>query len=206
LARQAGRLTDWNDDKGFGFVVPTGGGERTFVHINDFPRGSRRPVVGDLLSWLPSLDPRGRPKARDVLHAGQRPKAPAARPVRAARPHAAPGSRWMRVGAGVGVVSLIAVAAASAWIPIELAAAYAFFSTIALLGYLVDKISAKSGRDRMPEDGLHLIDLLCGWPGGLLAQGLFRHKTVKQPFLRVFWVTVALNAGGVAWLLLRTPG
>ena len=45
--RFAGRITDWNDDKGYGFVMPSGGGDRAFVHINDFQRGSRRPVDGD---------------------------------------------------------------------------------------------------------------------------------------------------------------
>ena len=58
--RFAGRITDWNDDKGFGFVVPSGGGDRAFVHVNAFQRGSRRPVQGDLISYRPSRDAQGR--------------------------------------------------------------------------------------------------------------------------------------------------
>ena len=49
--RQAGRISDWNDDKGYGFVLPHDGGARTFVHIKAFQPGSRRPVEGDLISY-----------------------------------------------------------------------------------------------------------------------------------------------------------
>jgi cold shock CspA family protein len=30
--RDQGRLTDWDDEKGFGFVTPENGGLRAFVH------------------------------------------------------------------------------------------------------------------------------------------------------------------------------
>ena len=45
----------------------------------------------------------------------------------------------------------------------------------------------------MPESTLHLLDLACGWPGGLAARHLLRHKTRKQPFRAVFWLTVVAN-------------
>jgi uncharacterized membrane protein YsdA (DUF1294 family) len=44
------------------------------------------------------------------------------------------------------------------------------------------------------------MDLLCGWPGGLLAQNQFRHKTIKSSFQSVFWLTVFLNV--IAMLLI----
>jgi cold shock CspA family protein len=31
--RFKGKITDWNDEKGYGFVTPNGGGPRVFVHI-----------------------------------------------------------------------------------------------------------------------------------------------------------------------------
>jgi uncharacterized membrane protein YsdA (DUF1294 family) len=43
--------------------------------------------------------------------------------------------------------------------------------------------------------------LLGGWPGALLAQDLFRHKTSKTVFQAMFWCTVLLNCGGLAWWL-----
>jgi uncharacterized membrane protein YsdA (DUF1294 family) len=32
-----------------------------------------------------------------------------------------------------------------------------------------------------------------GWPGAILGQQLFRHKTQKQPFKTYFMITVILN-------------
>lgn len=66
MVRLGGRIVDWSDEKGFGFVEPTGGGDRAFVHVNEFQRGSRRPVTGDLVSYLPSKDTRGRFQAREI--------------------------------------------------------------------------------------------------------------------------------------------
>jgi len=70
--RNAGRITEWNDEKGFGFVVPNGDGIRAFVHISQFQRNSRRPVAGDLISYLPVVDECGRTNAQQIRHAGER--------------------------------------------------------------------------------------------------------------------------------------
>ncbi|MCB1702447.1 MAG: cold shock domain-containing protein [Pseudomonadales bacterium] len=44
--RQKGKLRSWNDEKGFGFVVPTEGGKDVFLHISALSNRTRRPVVG----------------------------------------------------------------------------------------------------------------------------------------------------------------
>lgn len=64
--RLAGRISDWNDEKGYGFVVPNGGGDRAFVHVSAFQRGSRRPENGDPVSYLPVRDARGRLQAQQA--------------------------------------------------------------------------------------------------------------------------------------------
>ena len=61
----------------------------------------------------------------------------------------------------------------------------------------------------MPERTLHLLALMGGWPGAILGQRQFRHKTRKLPFLIVFWAVVVLHvavAGVVAYTLLGSPG
>jgi uncharacterized membrane protein YsdA (DUF1294 family) len=43
------------------------------------------------------------------------------------------------------------------------------------------------------ESTLHWLALVGGWPGAMLAQRAFRHKTHKKSFRRVFRVTVIVN-------------
>lgn len=52
---------------------------------------------------------------------------------------------------------------------------------------------AKAGEWRIPEKGLHAIELLGGWPGALLAQQVFRHKTRKLSYQLWFWLIVAAH-------------
>jgi uncharacterized membrane protein YsdA (DUF1294 family) len=51
------------------------------------------------------------------------------------------------------------------------------------------------------ENSLHLVSLCGGWPGALIAQQQFRHKTVKRLFQAVFWIAVALNLAAAWWLV-----
>ncbi len=41
-----GKLTSWNDDKGFGFITPTEGSKQIFIHITKFVNRSNTPTVG----------------------------------------------------------------------------------------------------------------------------------------------------------------
>lgn len=83
--------------------------------------------------------------------------------------------------------------------PQWLAVWYAAASLVSYVAYFRDKSSAGRGGRRTPESTLHLVDLLGGWPGALVAQQQFRHKTAKQPFQWVFWVTAMANLAMLAW-------
>ncbi|WP_229053412.1 DUF1294 domain-containing protein [Aeromicrobium sp. Leaf350] len=78
-------------------------------------------------------------------------------------------------------------------LPLAVFVAYGLVSVLAFLMYRADKLAARRGAQRAPERVLHLAGLLGGWPGALLARHLLRHKTVKQPFRTVFWLTVCVN-------------
>lgn len=82
-----------------------------------------------------------------------------------------------------------------------LVAGYALLSVVTFTVYGVDKSAARRGRRRVPENRLHLLAIVGGWPGALVAQRTFRHKTVKQPFRAIFWVTVAANCAALGGLL-----
>ncbi|MGG5289298.1 DUF1294 domain-containing protein [Pseudomonas shirazensis] len=76
------------------------------------------------------------------------------------------------------------------WLPLAL---YPCVSLISLLLYWQDKQQARTQAWRTPEKVLHASELLGGWPGALLAQQLFRHKTRKLSFQLTFWAIVALH-------------
>ena len=77
---------------------------------------------------------------------------------------------------------------------------YIFMSLLTYLLYFLDKSAARNGSWRTRESTLHLMSLLGGWPGALLAQQRLRHKTRKQPFRFIFWFTVLGNLGALIWL------
>jgi len=74
-------------------------------------------------------------------------------------------------------------------------------SVITMGGYAWDKSAAVKNRWRTPESTLHFLALLGGWPGAMIAQHLFRHKTQKQPFRFLFWLTIAINASAVLFTI-----
>lgn len=78
---------------------------------------------------------------------------------------------------------------------------YALTSMVAFGLYGFDKSAARQGQRRISENTLLLYALIGGWPGSILGQKRFRHKTVKQPFRSMFWCAVILNLGIVAWLV-----
>lgn len=63
----SGTLRTWNDDRGFGFIAPTGGGREIFVHISAFPRDGSRPTVGERLSYETAPGKDGYPQAVKVM-------------------------------------------------------------------------------------------------------------------------------------------
>lgn len=70
---------------------------------------------------------------------------------------------------------------------------YLAFSLLTFAFYWHDKRSALRGERRIPEKTLHLLELFGGWPGALLAQQVFRHKTRKWSFQLLFWLIVLLH-------------
>lgn len=88
-----------------------------------------------------------------------------------------------------------------AFFPFLLGAA-GLLSLITLTLYGLDKRAAARQAQRTPEKTLHLLALAGGWPGALIARPLFRHKTRKQPFTSIFWLTVFVSVAAVGSFLL----
>lgn len=77
---------------------------------------------------------------------------------------------------------------------------YAAASALAFVMYWWDKQAAIKGRRRVRERSLHLVELCGGWPGALVAQRTFRHKTRDPWFRAVFFAIIGLHA--IGWGLL----
>ena len=84
-------------------------------------------------------------------------------------------------------------------IPEFIVAVYFGASIVTFIAYARDKSAAKQGSWRTKEKTLHLFALAGGWPGAIIAQQKFHHKTKKKSFRAVFWVTAVLNCGGLFW-------
>ncbi len=188
--RYLGRIADWNDQKGFGFVTPNGGGDRAFVHVKAFERLSKRPATGDLVSYELQQDGRHRFNAVDIRLATQQTRKDAS----------ADNPLPRKTISALFLAGLIAGWAFSR-IPSIVPLIYGAMGSLTFLAYQIDKSAALSNRWRTKESTLQFMSLLGGWPGALLAQEILRHKTRKSEFQQVFWATVVLNCAALAWLL-----
>jgi uncharacterized membrane protein YsdA (DUF1294 family)/cold shock CspA family protein len=216
-----GSIKSWNDDKGFGFVTPEGGGPAVFVHISAM-HGDRRPLVGDGVFYIASKDEHGRLRAEHMRLQGlsldqpsirikSRQAAPRVAAARKPARQRQPSSMAMpqQLGFKLVVFALLCAAPAlGAWqlfVNQHWAWALALYPvasvlTVGFYGY--DKHRAMAGEWRTPESRLHLLELMGGWPGALVAQQLYRHKTRKVDFQLVFWgIVLAHQALWLEWLL-----
>jgi cold shock CspA family protein len=61
--RITGTLKTWNEDRGFGFIVPIQGGPEVFVHLSAFPRDDVKPRPGERLSYEEASEQDGKVRA-----------------------------------------------------------------------------------------------------------------------------------------------
>ena len=66
-------------------------------------------------------------------------------------------------------------------------------NVVTFCAYGYDKKLSSSSWVRVPEKLLHALSLTGGSPGALMAQRLFRHKTVKASFQIVYWAIVVIQ-------------
>ncbi len=78
---------------------------------------------------------------------------------------------------------------------------YLVIGLVTFFVYSKDKRAAINGNWRVPEKTLHIFSVVGGWLGALIAQDKLRHKTQKQPFRAIYWLTVVINVAAFVWTL-----
>ena len=179
-----GSIVTWNDQQGFGFVRPEGGGNEIFVHVRAFPFYQRRPKRGDDLTYRPGTDERGRTCAKSPALKG--------------------------LSSNTGAIGLLlfsvlpiimGLAFYKTWVKLDLTSvmlsAYSLTCPVTFALYLWDKHKAVTSGYRIPEKTLHALEFFGGWPAAFFAQRAFRHKNRKVRYQLVFWFIVLLH--GLFW-------
>lgn len=187
---QKGSLTAWNDAKGFGFITPEGGGEKVFAHISTYV-GRGRPASNRKVAYSVARDDKGRLRVGRFQYVG-------AAKVGAS---VAPGV-WIASAFVLVFFAILAGLFYRQYLPVSIVSAYGAVSLVLFVMYWIDKRAAQRGAQRTAEKTLHIFELLCGWPGALMAQQIFRHKTRKGSYQFVFWLAVLANLGALGWLLM----
>lgn len=192
--RDYGKIAKWNDERGFGFISSSKG-VSVFVHISSFPR-NRRPSLNEEVSYILVFDSQGRPQASDVEFILGSSRAQSMRQL------ARTGSAVPIAFASSFLIAL-AVLAAIEWLEWSLLALYYGASIVTYRCYKRDKTAAQNARRRTPESTLHWLSLVGGWPGALIAQVIFRHKTRKVAFLVGYWSTMTVNCVVLAVIVVK---
>jgi uncharacterized membrane protein YsdA (DUF1294 family)/cold shock CspA family protein len=188
--RYEGKITTWKDEQGFGFIAQNGGGPRVFVHVKSFTGSATRPAENDVVTYELTVNEKGQPRAANVAF------------VRDFASRVSPHRLGMSsLIAAFGFLGIVAMTVLFGKLPFVVFGAYVGMTVLAFVAYAIDKSAARNNRWRIKESTLHMLGVAGGWPGALVAQQFYRHKSKKPAFQAAFWFTVVVNCAVLGWLL-----
>jgi uncharacterized membrane protein YsdA (DUF1294 family)/cold shock CspA family protein len=189
-----GKLTKWNDDRGFGFIQPVDSSQEVFLHIDELKDATRRPQVNDIIYYDVVAEKDGKFRANNAFILG-------------ARQEPASSSRFLTIGTTspfpiqeMSLLSILPLVASIHFfamtqnlLPFIL---YPVMSVLTYVIYADDKSRANRGKWRTPEQSLHVCELAGGWLGGFVAQRRLHHKSQKKSYQVKFWTIVIIHQIG----------
>lgn len=230
--QKQGTVARWNADRAFGFIRSPDTDADVFFHVRDY-RGNGAPREGQAVVYeeihvggkgprAMAVQPAGAPTSTNTPsrpgpvgvrgtgaarptseNKGQTrppPRQQPSRPARSGRTPAFQGLAFLLMALWMGMLAF------GAWnhrLPAWLLGGAAALNLLTFVIYYLDKSAAKSGESRVPENKLHLLALIGGWPAAWFAQQMLRHKSSKAEFRAKYWATVILNCAGLAAWVMR---
>jgi uncharacterized membrane protein YsdA (DUF1294 family)/cold shock CspA family protein len=218
--RKQGTVVRWDPAKAFGFIRSEQTAADIFFHMRDFS-GHQPPSEGLPVTFqeihVGGKGPRAlsvEPLRNEVKAPFETPK-PLTPPEAELLPRTAPAKRsrlprekrreelplWIGLGLIAFWLLLWLVGIGLGRFPWVILTAVVLINLGTFYMYWRDKDAAVNETQRTPEDQLHALALVGGWPGAWFAQQILRHKTSKQPFRLYYWITVAVNTLALlAWI------
>ena len=211
MIRNKGKLIKWDDDKGFGFILPSdiNSKKNIFVHIKSFSDKRLRPTEGQQVTYTVRKNNDGKESAirvsRSTDHIVRN------KEYRNHYKNINPTNNRINTNntqldlktthsiPPLYIIIIISFAAFLLHFSIEgklpplVIVIYIVMGIITYYIYSEDKDMARNNEHRISEQHLLALSLFGGWIGALIAQQKFHHKTKKISFQMSFWTTVFFN-------------
>lgn len=210
MIKSKGKIIKWDDDRGFGFILPDDSNKHIFVHIKSFKNQNPRPSLNEQVTYNILQNNDGKQSAVSVIRATDNLKKFQQNNIKEKNLSLRSISNKNNSGFKVDYKSTYKISIfyilfvliflafllysfISGKLPLTIIIVYGIMSLITYLIYSEDKSKAITEDFRIQEKTLHILSLIGGWMGAIIAQQRFRHKTKKSSFQRVFWISVFFN-------------
>ena len=209
MTRKRGKIIKWNDDKGFGFILPADSQKNIFVHIKSFTDKSVRPAENQNVAYTVQKNNNGKDSAIKVSRSTDnlvKNSANSSNVKNIISKHKRSNKNNIQLDHksthSIPILYIIFILSFTLFLfhfsmegklPLLIIIIYIAMGIITYFVYSEDKSQAIDSERRTSEQSLLILSLLGGWVGALIAQQRFRHKTKKTSFQISFWTTVFFN-------------
>ena len=209
MIRKKGKIIKWDDERGYGFILPNDSQKNIFVHIKSFSDKSLRPSVGEHVTYTVQQNNDGKDSAIKVSRAtdnilrnrasGNRKKNINPSYKRININNIQPDIKYSHSISPIYIIIILSYVvflihfSIEGKLPLFVIPIYIIMGIMTYFIYAEDKDMAIKNERRTSELRLLGLSLFGGWLGALIAQQKFRHKTKKTSFQMSFWTTVFFN-------------
>ncbi len=175
-----GTISEWNAEKGYGFITLSGQSKRIFFQLSDVSNREHLPKVDEYVRFELTKDVYGTVRATHVQR---------------------PATFNFSVALAVWFTTVLCSSVYLFDYSVIACVFYFLVSSITYAVYAFDKSAEQAGSWRVPTFTLYLLALIGGWPGALLAQSFLYHRYHDDTFKLIFWLMTIINFSTYCWTL-----